>query len=872
MSKATKNNTGSTSFFSPFTKKYTIAGFILGMLFLVLAWVVDIWINQFDISKGFWKIYTQNPVHFITDLSPFIIAAIAYYVSNRFEAMKKRLEITLQEKNENIQKNARFAKMIGEKNFTADMDIDEDDELSKSLLIMRNNLAEANKKETEQNWIAQGKDKISNILQLHNNIDTLAYETLVTLINYTKTIQGSFYIYDDDNDVIRNVATYAYNRKKYVNQEFKIGEGLIGQAAYEMDYIYRKEIPENYVTITSGILGDKKPATILIVPLISDEKLQGVLEFASLDDEIQELTIIFVKELSEKIAQTVFNLKVNARTEKLLKEARIMTEELKENEEELKQNAEEMRATQEELQRANKNLQQQIKEVENAQKRLHSLLENASEVISIYDEHGVVKYESPSVKHILGYSPEEVIGKNAFEAIHTDENSITKQVFFELLENPTVPKTFEYQYKRKDGEVLWLESTGRNFLTNPAINGIIFNTRDITVRKVAERAQRLSGQMQALSENSLDMIIRLSLDGTFYYANPVVENYTGIKRKVIIRKTLKEIPFEERIHEILTESLQHTIDSKEISETEIKFPTLEGEKIMTINAIPEFNDEKELETVLIVAHDITEQKRIEQVIKDKNKQITDSINYAKRIQNAILPDNNIIREHLPESFIFYKPRDVVSGDFPWFFPKSEILYIAAVDCTGHGVPGALLSFIGYFILNNIVDHDEELAASKILDKLHIEVRKTLRQDKADAHARDGMDIAFCKINLDKNTLEYSGAHRPLYQLRDGKLKQYKGNPKAIGGIPPRRRAEKDFKNYEIDIKEGDKIFFFSDGLPDQIGGPDGRKYQAKRVREEIITHQDYSMSRYSKHFARDFNKWKGDNKQIDDVLLIGIEF
>ncbi|MCK7535173.1 MAG: hypothetical protein MZV63_31405 [Marinilabiliales bacterium] len=135
---------------------------------------------------------------------------------------------------------------------------------------------------------------------------------------------------------------------------------------------------------------------------------------------------------------------------------------------------------------------------------------------------------------------------------------------------------------------------------------------------------------------------------------------------------------------------------------------------MSFAAIPEFN-ENELETILFVGHDITEAKQIEHEIQDKNRKIEDSINYAQRIQSSILPDIRSVREYLPKSFIYYKPRDVVSGDFPWFFNKGNDIYIAVVDCTGHGVPGALLSFVGYFLLNNIVDRDRKFSASEVCD-------------------------------------------------------------------------------------------------------------------------------------------------------------
>ena len=167
--------------------------------------------------------------------------------------------------------NASFAKQIGEGNYFSEFSIsDEEDILGKSLLLMRDNLLKNNKKEFEQNWIAEGKEEISNILRLHNKINELAFEVIVKLINYISAIQGAFYVFDDEKDKIVNVATYAYNRKKFVNQEFSLGEGLVGECAYEMDIIYRKEIPDDYVTISSGILGDRKPRSILLLPLISD--------------------------------------------------------------------------------------------------------------------------------------------------------------------------------------------------------------------------------------------------------------------------------------------------------------------------------------------------------------------------------------------------------------------------------------------------------------------------------------------------------------------------------------------------------------------------------------------------------------------------
>lgn len=855
--------------------KFLSTTFLLSFVFPLFAWFIHLnsTNKEFDIFSII-EAHKTAPVLFVPGLIPFISIILAYlYLVFQYKENQKYI-LQLKEKEEKIQKNAQFAKLIGEGDFSSNIeDIDKNDTLTKSLMRMRDNLVKNTQKETEQNWIATGRDKVSTILRLHNNLEDLAYDTLKCLIEYINAIQGAFYFFDEENNYLQNLATYAYNRKRFVKQNINIGEGLIGQAAFEMSTIYRTEIPDDYVSITSGILGDNKPASILIVPLISDEKLQGVIEFASLDVSLPEIKITFLEQLSSIIAQTVFNLKVNARTEKLLTDAQMMTEELKENEEELKQNAEEMRATHEELEKTNANLEKQFKEVENAQKRTHSLLENASEVISIYDQNQKLIYESPSVTNILGYTPEEMIEGKDFERLTSRGQKELATLFERLLEDPSSTITIQYTYMRKDNQKIYIETTGRNLLDDPAIKGIILNSQDITARKKAEKEERMKSKMQALSENSLDMIIRIGLTGKFFYMNPVFETVTGVSVSSAINQNIASVGLHENIvvaYQKIIEEIKSTVEKANF---EFEFPSKDENenRIMSIDAIPEFNEEKELETILIVAHDITEQKRIEKEITEKNHAITESINYAYRIQTSILPDNKLIKEALPKSFMFYKPRDVVSGDFPWFFKKGDDIFIAAVDCTGHGVPGALLSFIGYFILNNIVDHDNNYTAGEICDRLHAGVRKTLKQDKDDANARDGMDIAFCKINYKKMELQYAGAHRPLYMLRGQEFTEFKGNRKAIGGIPHGKKPEKDFVNYIIPIEKEDKFFFFSDGLPDQVGGSEKRKYQAKRIKEAIIEKHDYTMQAFNSFFKKDFNNWKEDYKQIDDVLLIGVE-
>lgn len=771
-----------------------------------------------------------------------------------------------------LKESADFAQRIGEGKYdTAYKPASENDILGMSLINMRNNLIENERLDKERNWIVRGVAEISEILRMHDSIDALGEDVIKFILDKIGALQGAFYIVNDDNaqqaPVIEMRASYAYTRKKYLKAKFKFAEGLIGQAAAEKDIVLRTEIPDEYVTITSGILGDQRPRCILIVPLITNEEVYGVLEFAGLK-KFDPSQVKFVQELSLILARTIFNIKVNERTRKLLGESQEMSNELKEKQEVLRQNAEEMQATQEELKRSNQKLEEQIEEVNRTQKRMQLLLENASEVITIYEEDESIRYISPSVESILGYGQKEMIGKSDIDKVKPDDRKIFKSLFEKLVANPDEKVTVQYEYRAKDGTFIWIESTGTNCMSNQAIHGFILNSRDITERRRAEQEQRMRSKMQALSENSLDLITRLEGE-SISYINPVIEEYTGQKPAFFLNRKVKETELDNSVLEGWLKVVEAVNATNEKASTEMDFPSNMGTRIMQVNAIPEFDEVNKLESVLVVSHDITERKMIELEIQNKNKKITESINYAKRIQNAILPNNRIISKALPDSFILYKPRDVVSGDFPWFVQMKDEIFIAAVDCTGHGVPGALLSLIGYFLLNDIVRSRKITEPGKILDMLDEGVTTTLRQDE-DATTKDGMDIALCKINLAKREVEYAGAHRPLYVMKGGVMNEVKGNKFPIGGGIFKNQTN--FTNTKIKLEKGDSIYFSSDGFPDQFGGEEGRKFGPKRVREIVEQIHTSSMPNAMKIFDQQWETWRGNTKQTDDVLLIGIKF
>jgi PAS domain S-box-containing protein len=772
-----------------------------------------------------------------------------------------------------LRRTANFANKIGKGEFDAEFEaLSENDALGTSLLNMRENLIESEKRDKERNWIVTGMAEVGEILRMHDHLDTLGDDIIKYIIGKIGALQGAFYVVnDDDSDqiYIEMHAVYAYGRKKYLQRNFKFAEGLVGQAAAEQDSVLRTEIPDNYVSITSGILGDQKPGCILIVPLIAEETVYGVLEFAGLQ-RFTSGEVKLVEELSVILARTVYNIKVNERTRRLLEESQALSQELQEKQEVLRQNAEEMQATQEELKRSNVMLEEQVEEVNRTQKRMQLLLENASEVITIYEKEGTIRYISPSVEPILGYHQNEMIGTSDMDKVHADNREAVEHMFERLLESPEEQVTIQYAYRLKTGEYIWIESTGTNFLSNPAIQGIIVNSRDITEKRRAEQEQRMRSKMQALSENSPDLITRLDNGGPISYINPVIESYTGKSPEHYLNKNVQEADLNTNILETWLRIVEEVNQSNEKVAMEMDFPSEMGNRVMQVNAIPEFDEEEKLESVLVVSHDITDRKVIELEIQNKNKKINDSINYAKRIQNAILPNTHIINRALNNSFILYKPKDVVSGDFPWYVQTKTDIFMAAVDCTGHGVPGALLSLIGYFLLNDIVRSRKITDPGVILDQLDEGVTETLRQDQDDSETKDGMDIALCRINTAERKVEYAGAHRPLYVMKKGEMEEIKGNKFAIGGGIYKNQTK--FTNHKLQLSKGDTIFFCSDGFPDQFGGPDNRKFGPRQLRDIISRVHDMPMMEACKIFDHEWEAWRGDHKQTDDVLLIGIKF
>jgi serine phosphatase RsbU (regulator of sigma subunit) len=258
-----------------------------------------------------------------------------------------------------------------------------------------------------------------------------------------------------------------------------------------------------------------------------------------------------------------------------------------------------------------------------------------------------------------------------------------------------------------------------------------------------------------------------------------------------------------------------------------------------------------------------------QEIEEQKKNITDSIYYARRIQNAILPSFNLIDKCLSNYFILYMPKDIVSGDFYWMHETDGHVMMAAVDCTGHGVPGAFMSIVGFNQLNHAVSVRKARRASEILDVLNHGVITTLNENKNDSSIKDGMDMSLCVFNFRERKAEFAGANNPLIQVRNNELIRYKADRFPIGVFDGERPRK--FRNNEIEIAEGDCFYLFSDGYADQFGGPDNKKFMNRRFEELLREISGLAVEDQKKVLAEKLAEWMGENEQVDDILVIGIK-
>ncbi len=330
------------------------------------------------------------------------------------------------------------------------------------------------------------------------------------------------------------------------------------------------------------------------------------------------------------------------------------------------------------------------------------------------------------------------------------------------------------------------------------------------------------------------------------------------------RKKNKKIEAQNSILENQKKEITQKHEELQASEEELR---QNSEELQTTNEQLTLVKMSIEEKNLALGASLIELENQKEVIEKKNHDITSSINYAKRIQTAMLPDLNKVKQALPDSFIFFQPRDIVSGDFYWFSRISlNKSVIAACDCTGHGVPGAFMSLIGNDVLNETVNARDIHEPDRILHDLHSGVVNALNQRATDN--RDGMDMTLCVIDQGKNQVHFAGAKSEVVYIQNGKVKRLKGDKMPIGG--ERLDVERFFHKETVDITAPTTFYMFSDGFQDQFGGEEGRKYMKKRFREFLVEISTQPFDEQERILRLEFDAWLGgEHSQIDDVLVIG---
>jgi PAS domain S-box-containing protein len=443
----------------------------------------------------------------------------------------------------------------------------------------------------------------------------------------------------------------------------------------------------------------------------------------------------------------------------------------------------------------------------------------------------------------------------------------------QILENLVVQRTKELNKQREE---VMLQK-----------NELMLQKEEIQAQndKLADYNKELEKLAFIVSKTDNSVIIA-DADGTIEWVNDGFRRILGLSLDEFKYQHGSNI-FNTSLNSDLRNVVAECVQNNHSTTYNSKTKTTDG-KIIHIQTTltPIIDDKGKLSKIIAIDTDVSKIKYAEEKIYKQNKDITDSIHYARYIQNALMPSIDQISKLFPETFLFYKPRDIVSGDFYYLWQNNKNIIIAVADCTGHGVPGALMSMLGISFLNEIIVKNEKVKPSDVLNQLTDYIINFLNKKGADEDVKDGMDISICMIDNETNKLLYAAANSSIYLVRKididipesipenetsnekYKLITLKGNRMPVGLYVTQRRS---FTNQAVDLVEGDSLYLLTDGFVDQVGGPRGRKFLSKNLKNVLLSIQDKKMSEQKIIIEDCFDNWKSSYFQIDDVLVLGMK-
>jgi serine phosphatase RsbU (regulator of sigma subunit)/Tfp pilus assembly protein PilF len=440
-----------------------------------------------------------------------------------------------------------------------------------------------------------------------------------------------------------------------------------------------------------------------------------------------------------------------------------------------------------------------------------------------------------------------------------------------IFEEQEMPDSAEVYYKRAIAVGLEMQNLHNEASLRLSLANILRNQN-----KLDEARSQLDTVRQVVKANNFD-----ELESDYYFAMALLES-KGRDFKSAYKFNMEYVR--------LSDSLMKVNNKETINELNARYQTAQKDKELAENrhelTLAEARNTKENSIMMTIAITIVviviinilfsiRQRGINSSLKDQNHQkqkqqenIVESIRYAQKIQSSIMPSAKRISEIAPRSFVYFQPKDIVSGDFYWFSKIEGKTVISAVDCTGHGVPGAFMSLIAHNKMRRLL-HEKQLSdPGEVLDILNTEIVASLHQESETKNTQDGMDMSICIIDEEDQTINFAGAQNSVMLVRDGVLEEYKPNRFSIGGT---MLKQKTFKTHKIHYERGDRLYLYSDGYFDQFGGESNAKLNKGKFKELLIEVSKESPEEARERLHSYFNEWKGVNKQLDDVLVIGTE-
>ncbi|MDX2305856.1 MAG: SpoIIE family protein phosphatase [Microscillaceae bacterium] len=748
---------------------------------------------------------------------------------------------------ENLKIARDYTDSIGSGNFEVDhftqiFSNASEDSLFMSLMNMQEQLKMVSDKDHKQNWVAQGMAEFSKILRSDDtDLQELGTKVITGLVRYLNAQQGGLFVLYKENpkqQYLELTASYAFDEVRFAQRQILIeedyAEGLVGQAFLENETIYLTNLPEDYTHIHSG-LGQSPPKSILLVPLELNGKQEGVIEISSIHTFASH-EIEFVEKLSENIASAILTIKVNDHTKKLLRESQELTQKLQSQEQVLRKNFEELQQSKKVIEESNQLIEQQKKEIEKA------LIEQTE-------------------KSEMLEAQEEEMRLNMEELVATQEQMMITQAELDGQLNAINQSTISKVEFSLEGKII---TTNKSFCEVVGIDLADIQGREHQsfleqhITESEEYAQFWKDLQQGIAQSGEYTFVKNN--GEIFWVNAVyspVFNKLGECYKIIMlafdvsdtKKLLQETQTQAQILQSQEEELRQSMEELQVTQQELKEKS---------DAIIELKEE-EAKNAHLKAREI----------ESKNQLITSSIQYAQNIQRAILPSDENFKNYLQDYFILYLPKDIVSGDFYWFSTIENRLFFAAVDCTGHGVPGAFMSIIGNTLLNEIVNVEKTYDPGRILEKLHKGVKTRLRQEESSN--QDGMDIVLCaleNISEQKFKVSFAGAKRPLFYFSQQTLLELKGDRKSIGGWQSEK--QRIFNTRVIELEKGDCLYLSTDGFVDNPSKL-RKKFGVEKFKTILSEHATESMLAQKQILLEALLNHQEDTEQRDDITVLGIK-